>query len=134
MKAPAGLGPSGRALWRAILADLPKLEDREAELDARELALLEQACNVRDRIAALATVIKRDGVTSKGSTGQKVVHPAIAEERQQRVVLRQLLGAIGINPPAYTATESPRTVQARRAAQARYARRDRLHAIKGGRA
>lgn len=41
---PAGLKPLGRRLWKAITV--------EFELSDHELALLEESCHLRDRIAA----------------------------------------------------------------------------------
>jgi P27 family predicted phage terminase small subunit len=126
---PAGLGNAGKALWRTIVSDVPA----DAELDARELVLLEQACRAADHESALQAVVKRDGVTAKGSTGQKIVHPALVEARQQRLVILRLLSAIGLDDDtAAAAATSPASRRARRAADARWARRNRLTAIKGG--
>jgi P27 family predicted phage terminase small subunit len=127
-KPPASLGRAGSALWRSIVSDVPD----DAELDARELVLLEQACRAADHESALQAVVKRDGVTAKGSTGQKVVHPALVEARQQRLVILRLLSAIGLDDDTAAAATSPASRRARRAAEARWYRRDRLTAIKGG--
>lgn len=89
-RVPTILGKPGRALWRAIIADV-----REGfALDSRETMLLERACTTADHIAALETVIASDGPTATGSRGQVIVHPALCELRQQKLTLLRLLGSI----------------------------------------
>jgi P27 family predicted phage terminase small subunit len=126
-RAPAGLDKAGRALWRGILTDVSAKASDEftADLPAIDLELLAQACAIKDRIAALDAVVKRDGVTSRGSKGQKIVHPAVGEIRQQQLALSRLLTALGIEDGSpEVQADSPATIQARKAAAARYSRRD----------
>ena len=85
---PSSLGRSGRALWRQVVDAYT--------LEAHEERLLAQACATADTIDQLHAVINEEGVTSVGSTGQPVVHPAVQECRQQRLALARLLGAIAL--------------------------------------
>lgn len=83
---PAELGTAGAAFWLQ--------QQSESEFDSRESALLIEACRTLDRIAALDAVIEEDGLMIIGSTGQKVLHPAVAELRQQQASFGRLLGSI----------------------------------------
>jgi phage terminase small subunit len=116
-KPPDRVGKPGRELWAAVVDDVPD----DCDLDARELALLGQACRAADHLAALEAVVARDGVTALGSKRQPVVHPAVAEARQQRLAILRLLGALGLEErPAVSAASSPSSLRARRAADARW--------------
>lgn len=115
--APRGLAPPGRKLWRAIIADVPD----GFHLDARERYLLERACRCADELAELDAAIDRDGPISQGSRGQPRIHPALQEARALRLVQLRLLAAIKLDPPVEEHTPGVR--QARRAAEARWARR-----------
>jgi 1,6-anhydro-N-acetylmuramate kinase len=87
---PIGLGTAGTALWNEILGDVGD----GWRLDARELHLLERACRCADELLALQAAVDRDGVTTIGSRGQTVTHPALAEARQLRLVQLRLLSAL----------------------------------------
>lgn len=113
-RAPEGLEPAGRALWRAVHEDLGD----DFELDAREVAILRDACRQADTNAALARAIKRDGVTVEGSQGQTRLNAAVTELRQGRLALARLLGDIEL--PA--GDQAPQTAQSRRAQHAARAR------------
>jgi P27 family predicted phage terminase small subunit len=118
---PAELDKAGKALWRSIHTDL----DRGWELDARELHLLARACRCADELAALDAAVDAAGPTSTGSRGQPVIHPALAEARQLRLVQLRLLGAIElVDPQAAIRSATPVQAQARKAAQARWRRRE----------
>lgn len=88
--APAGLKDAGKALWESILGDL----EEGWQFDARELHLLARACRCADDLAALEKAVDEDGPTAKGSRGQIVVHPALAEARHLRLVQLRLLEAL----------------------------------------
>lgn len=120
---PEGLGEHGQALWGEILAEVHEAEG-DWELDRRELHFLERACRVEDELRALEAVIDRDGSTVTGSRGQLVVHPALSEARQLRLVQLRLLSALEIADPAVAST--PARQQKRRAADARWGRRDHI--------
>jgi Phage terminase, small subunit len=110
------LQEAGEALWRRVLADVPD----EFELTAVELHLLESACRCRDEIARLEDQIDGDGAVVKGSRGQPVLHPAIAEARQLRLAEQRLLKSI--DTPA---EPSPVQTRAQQAAATRWNRERR---------
>lgn len=87
VRVPTGLKAAGRSLWKS--------STEEFELAQHELALLEEACRVRDRIRDLDKAVNEDGVMLSSSQGARV-HPAIAESRQQRLALARLLVTLGI--------------------------------------
>ena len=82
-KPPNGLATRGRKFWRDVVD--------EFDLTDAERHLLHEACRSLDRIDALEAVVTTEGQTVTGSTGQTVLHPAIAEARQQRLVLGRLV-------------------------------------------
>jgi phage terminase small subunit len=87
MAVPRGLNAAGRRLWDA--------STDEFELANHELALLEEACRVRDRIVELDAAVKSGGLMISSSQGDRV-HPAVSECRQQRLTLARLLATLGI--------------------------------------
>ncbi len=117
-KAPTGLAKQGKALWKSFLSDL---ED-DWDLDARELYLLERACRCADELALLEKAIDGDGVTVAGSRDQTIVHPALSEARQLRLVQLRLLSSIEMADPSDpgSQTSTPAQAQARRAARSRW--------------
>jgi phage terminase small subunit len=127
MNAPAGLGKDGKRLWKAILGDLPA----NWELDEREFQLLALAARQADDLAKLETAIKAEGVITIGSTGQPVVHPAVLEARQARLAISRLVGLLEL-PDADEQPTTAATTRSRKAAQARWNRRERLDGMRGG--
>ena len=84
---PEGLGPSGQALWRAVLTDY--------ELDEHESATLRQACRLADACDRLQAVVDEEGVLSESAQGTRA-HPALVELRQQGLALARLVSALRI--------------------------------------
>jgi len=114
---PRGLSAAGQALWSDVLGDLQE----GWELDARELHLLGRACRCADELASLEGAVDRDGVMVDGSRGQTIVHPALGEARQLRLVQLRLLGAIEMaDPKSGVRSATPGQAQARRAANTRW--------------
>jgi hypothetical protein len=114
---PTTLREPGEALWAAVLGDL----DDGWELDARELHLLQRACRCADELEALERAVDRDGETISGSRGQTVVHPALSEARQLRLVQLRLLSSIEIaDPGAAARSGTPAQQRGRRAAESRW--------------
>lgn len=66
------------------------------DLTSAEALLLDEVARTIDTLDALAAVIDRDGVTTAGSTGQIVVHPAVSEARMARATLQRLLSGLGL--------------------------------------
>ena len=116
----AGLKAPGKALWKALQGDVTD----GYSFDQRELHLLNEAALVADHLADLERVLRKDGMTSLGSAGQLVAHPALIESRQQRLVLVRLLAALDFGAEA--GEESLGSRRARHAAQSRWSRRDQI--------
>lgn len=115
-KPPRGLGASGRALWRTVIADVPG----DWELEARDLAVLEAACRQADDVADLEAAVGRDGVIVEGAAGQRRLNGAVTELRQARLALGRLLGQVDLpDEQRRPVTEASRRAQ--RAANVRWA-------------
>src|SRR5664279_760266 len=56
---------------------------------------LHEACKLMDEITLLENVLANAGPMALGSTGQPVVHPALAALRAHRVVLERMLTRLG---------------------------------------
>lgn len=85
MRVPAGLQKPGKALWRRITSEF------DLQNDPDKAELLFQACKTADQIAELDEAATEAPLTVKGSMGQPVISPFIAEARVQRALLAQLL-------------------------------------------
>lgn len=114
---PASLDDHGKALWRSIT--------KKYRLRPDELLILEAACKGADRIAQME--VERAGRwIAKGSMGQEVIHPLVAEIRMQESQNAALLARLKLpDLPDVAASggagENPRSTQARKAAQSRWA-------------
>lgn len=84
---PRNLGTAGRKLWDSSTA--------EFEWAMHEIAVLEEACRTRDRIAELDAAVSESTLMMTSSQGARV-HPAVSEARQQRLVLARLIATLGI--------------------------------------
>ena len=120
---PSNLGDAGARLWDEMTPGL--------RFDSRELEHLALACHQADHLADLEAVVASEGVTSTGSTGQPVVHPAVVEARHARIAISRLLGEIFI-PSAAGGKASQR--RAKKAADSRWRQRDELQARREQRA
>jgi hypothetical protein len=85
-RAPKGLNPAGRRLWRAILSDF--------DLDEHELAVLVVACRAVDRLEDVAAALADAPLTTKNARGDLVAHPLLVEQRQQSITLTRLLASL----------------------------------------
>lgn len=111
---PSGLADSGRAVWASV-TDL-------YELRVDELVVLEKACRASDRIAQMESELEGSTFMVKGSMGQPVVNPLVAEIRAHEALVQRLLGSLKLpDDPKGGAEEKPRSAQARAAAQSRWA-------------
>lgn len=61
-----------------------------------ELAILAAACRTADQIDLLERTLAKQPAMIAGSQGQKVLHPAIPEVRQQRQLLATLITRLDI--------------------------------------
>lgn len=82
--APATLSTPGRTVWDAIVG--------KYDLRPDELRTLEDVCAITDMVAALSQAWEDEGrpLTTKGSMGQLVIHPLIAEIKGQRMARNAL--------------------------------------------
>lgn len=116
--APANLGAKARKIWRGIT--------EVYDLRPDELRILEEACREVDLIdmmeKALSDALKAGEFTVRGSMGQPVANPLMAEIRQHRGTLQRLLGALKLPDDAAEAAEGSRSTAARTAAAARWKR------------
>jgi phage terminase small subunit len=117
--APKTLAAAGRKLWKQAVAALPE----EWELDERGEAVLMLAARQADDLAKLEKAIKGKGAMVKGSQGQPVVNPAIAEARQARLAISRLLGTLpfdDVDPEKDAKPKDTPSMRGRRAARARW--------------
>lgn len=117
-RAPADLGTKGRALWTKTLAVY--------DLAAHELVTLEAACREVDLIADMEKALKGAQMVVKGSMGQSVAHPLLAEVRQHRAAYISFIKALALpesDEPAVPKPDNGRRAQAQAAANARWAKR-----------
>ena len=102
-KAPSGLAPGGRALWRAVVAP--------HELRPDHLRILTDCCFEVDLIDALRDALKGAPKTVRGSQGQEVIHPLISELRMHRATLNTLLRALQLADSDTSAVDASRSAR-----------------------
>lgn len=94
------------------------------ELDAGETVLLDQAVELCDALARVnLQVAQLPELTTTGSAGQTVEHPLLVAQRSYSLTLARLVEAMKLPVPGAVddeAGESRVTLQARRAARARW--------------
>lgn len=90
MRVPAGLDRAGRGLWRSVH------EVFDFSDEPHKVHILKQACRVADIVAELDVAADAAPLTVKGSMGQPVISPFIAEARVQRALLAQLVARLGL--------------------------------------
>ena len=112
---PKGLTRTAGALWRSVTSTY--------DLRVDELRVLEDACYEMALIDFLEEHRRSDEfeLFVKGSQGQPVTNPVLAELRQHRSALRQLLRQLNLPDEDGRAAES-RSSAARDAANARWKR------------
>jgi len=115
---PAGLAAAGKAFWASTVSAF--------ELSEAELSVLAIACRTLDTTSDLEGLVAADGLMIEGSRGQRVLHPAVAELRQQRSTFARLLVQLGLPDEQDETVPSQRSVRASRAAQARWGKRNEL--------
>lgn len=114
---PSGLKTRGEALWRSVMAGL--------EGEEYDRAMVMEMCRTADVIDGLAEVLERDGLTTHGSAGQVVVHPAVSEMRQQQQSFSRLLSQLNLETVDVGAMLTPRQASAKAAAVKRWKLDDR---------
>lgn len=117
--APAGLSKASKDLWKAVVS--------RWDLRPDELDVLADACRVSDRITELEALLV-SGVMTRGSMGQPVLHPAVAEIRQQQTLKASLWRSLslpddvetGLREDEQQSGSEGRSAAARKAAQSRW--------------
>ena len=112
---PDALRERGRALWVGLMERL--------EFDDHELDLLLETCRTLDMIDSLSQLVERDGAMSVGSQGQPVLHPAVAELRQQQAAFSRLVTTLNLGEAeAGGGLAKLTSIQARSAANTRWSK------------
>ncbi|MGO9158375.1 P27 family phage terminase small subunit [Mycobacterium sp.] len=112
-RAPTGLGPRGRALWREV--------HRSYVLDGVESELLHQLCAVLDRCDQIQAELATQPLMTSGSVGQPRPNPLLACLREEEKMLDRLASSLGVSMPN-RAGASKGSGHARKAAQTRWSR------------
>lgn len=116
---PADLGAAGREMWEAIAG----ADDAAAPYILRpdDFAVLEDAARTSDMIDALDAAWNEGGrpMTGKGSMGQPVIHPLVAELRTYRAARAALLKQLRLPEETSKPQANPGDA-ARKAAAARW--------------
>jgi P27 family predicted phage terminase small subunit len=89
---PSDLRIRGKDEWLKIWAAGHWLHD---DMD---YAWVEQVAHAYDDIETFRSRIRRDGLVVKGSLGQPVAHPLVAEIRKCEMTIRQCLSVLGFSP------------------------------------
>ena len=112
-------GPAGTRLVETITSEF------DFSLEPAKLAILARAARTADTIAALEAEAATQSLTAKGSMGQAVINPLIAESRAQTSLLDKLLKSLGLpdTDEDTAAKAEQRQRRARKAAQTRWGNR-----------
>lgn len=86
----AAAHPSG--LWRAVWA-----AGAGAYHPATDRFVIERYCSLHDRRAEMLAVIEADGLTTEGSTGQVVMHPALRHVESTEKEMRAIEAVLGLS-------------------------------------
>lgn len=109
---PAGLGSKAAKTWDGIASVY--------DLRPDELRILEDACREIDIVEILEEALKGADLMVRGSMGQQVANPLLAEIRQHRATVERFLKGLKL-PDDPGADKPTRSETARAAAQARWA-------------
>jgi hypothetical protein len=108
---PRDLKATGKAFWRSVLSDF--------DANSAELRLLHEACRTKDELDWMAERVAAESPVVPGSKGQPRAHPLLAEIRQHRRLLDQLVVALGI-PLEHEVVGRRRSAAAKQAADTRW--------------
>lgn len=112
-------GPAGARLVESITSEF------DFSNEPAKLFILARCARTADTIAALEAEAATQSLTAKGSMGQEVISPLIAEARAQTSLLDKLLKSLGLpDSDEDTAAKAERRQrQAKKAAQTRWGNR-----------
>src|SRR5688500_3744367 len=123
VRAPAGRGKAGKALW----ARLPAVY----EIAGHAQVILERAGRRVDQEAARGELLRTGGLVVTGSTGQSRLSGAVAELRQTQVAVTRVLGSLSM-PDEQNRPLSAAGLRARKAGNSRWDRQRQLQARREG--
>ena len=89
-RAPTGLKTRGKRLWRELHSQF------DFTADPHRHALVEDVCRTADVIDRLQRIVDGEDLRVRGSQGQPVAAPEVAELRQYRALLGQLLTRLNL--------------------------------------
>ena len=116
MVVPNGLGVRGTEFWNAI--------DSAYDLAPKDVPVFTECCRLLDQLDGLAFVLAAEGTMTTGSTGQSVVHPALAQYTRHTLALERVLSVLGlpdVDGVAVPVAASLRGRSAQKAASVRWA-------------
>jgi hypothetical protein len=87
---PRGLGTEGQKLWKSVC------DEFDLELEPHKRRILFDACKTADDLKRLDAAAAKEPLTVKGSMGQQVINPCMAQAQTARNALAQLLGRLGL--------------------------------------
>ncbi|MGL6235695.1 MAG: hypothetical protein ACRC20_10150 [Segniliparus sp.] len=91
-RAPHGLKTEGQRLWRAVVAEF------DLSFEPHKQRILFDACKTADLVQRLDEAAEDAPLTAKGSMGQEVISPLIAQSQSARSLLAQLLSRLDLPP------------------------------------
>jgi P27 family predicted phage terminase small subunit len=127
---PKSLGPAGSATWRYLV---PMLR-RARLLDAADALMLEALCVQVDLAARARQLIAREGTMTKGSTGQRVRHPAVGMLNDAIAMQLRLGEQFGLTPAARARLDVYGSTDPAGEMEDEIGSSRRLRAIQGGKA
>jgi hypothetical protein len=97
-RAPVGLTPRSKALWRAVVG--------EFELSAAELEILLNALKCSDRADEAAKALAHDGLVMTDRYGSAKAHPMIDVESRNRALFARFIAQLGVKATIETVRRS----------------------------
>jgi len=83
---PPNLSKPAQDFWRSIT--------EKYEVSSPDLVLLTQACRAMDRAEQCRRAVDKEGVSQLDRYGNRKPHPLVAEERQQRDLVRRAIATL----------------------------------------
>ena len=89
---PRGFGVEGQKLWQGVVTEFEL-----TTADPDKLRILFDACKTADLVKRLDDAAGKAPLTVKGSMGQEVINPLIAQAQSSRMQLAQVMNAAGMS-------------------------------------
>ncbi|MDM2176198.1 hypothetical protein PP452_08770 [Mycobacteroides abscessus] len=90
VRMPNGLGYQGKKLWQEVTGVY------DLSVDPHKRRILYDACKTADLIDTLDKAMTGQSLTVRGSMGQQVINPLVAQAQSGRVMLAQLLARLNL--------------------------------------